>query len=92
MAEPPTSTFSAAKDGATGPEAAPLDAAWRRIGTVSHVFTHFSLDLAVWRADLDHPVTLADTWWASRSDLAGEALPTVMRKALALALDEKEQP
>ena len=92
MAEPPTSTFSAAKDGATGPEAAPLDAAWRRIGTVSHVFTHFSLDLAVWRADLDPPVTLADTWWASRSDLAGEALPTVMRKALALALDEKEQP
>ena len=50
-----------------------------------HVFTHFALTLAVYRAHL--PVVpdaaLAGRFLRDRDALAGEALPTLMRKGLA---------
>ncbi len=64
---------------------APAKADWTPSGTVRHVFTHFALTLAVYRAHL--PVVpdavLAGRFLRDRDALAGEALPTLMRKGLA---------
>ena len=84
MAEPPTSDWRAGQDGAVGAAAAPFPADWAQKGAVTHVFTHFTLTLEVWQADLDRdPGT--DGWWSGANRLAGEALPTLMKKAIALA-------
>ena len=53
-----------------------------RIGTVRHVFTHFSLDLSVeWR---DEPVD--GGWWEPLGTIEEAGLPTVFLKAARLAL------
>lgn len=52
---------------------------------VAHVFTHFRLELAIHEAK--PPRKLAPGYvWAKKESLAGEALPSVMRKAVAAAL------
>lgn len=70
----------------------PLRAEWRALpGKVTHTFTHFHLELEVWRA-----VSIADGEvledgdyrWTAREDLSGEALPTVMRKVVAHVLKD----
>ncbi|MGQ0484431.1 MAG: A/G-specific adenine glycosylase [Hyphomicrobiales bacterium] len=70
--------------------AAPLAAAWRKLsGRVEHTFTHFHLELSVLKSatiEPGEPRTDAGYRWVPRADLAGEALPTVMRKVVALAL------
>jgi A/G-specific adenine glycosylase len=62
--------------------------AWRRVaGVVRHVFTHFPLELSVYAAEL--PATTpapAGSRWVALAALAGEALPSVMRKVVAHAL------
>jgi A/G-specific adenine glycosylase len=64
---------------------APLRADWRPIsGIVRHTFTHFDLDLAVYRAD-GFPAAAAGAWYP-REALPAEALPSVMRKVLAHGL------
>jgi A/G-specific adenine glycosylase len=65
-----------------------LKVSWRRIpGVVTHVFTHFPLELTVLRADLPlSAVAPEGMHWIGRDDIAGAALPTVMRKVLAHAL------
>jgi len=63
---------------------------WRRVpGVVTHTFTHFPLELIVLRASLPKS-TLAPQGmrWIGRQDIAGAALPSVMRKVLAHALAE----
>ena len=75
------------------PEAeAPLAARWRVLpGTVAHTFTHFHLELTVWRAETVQDGELredGDYRWTARRDLSGEALPTVMRKVVAHVLGE----
>jgi len=63
---------------------------WHRApGVVTHVFTHFPLELVVLRAYLPKSATApAGTHWIAREDIAGAALPSVMRKVLAHALAE----
>ncbi len=63
--------------------------AWRRIpGVVRHVFTHFPLELTVYRAELPARTPApAGMRWVALSGLSGEALPSVMRKVVAHALD-----
>jgi A/G-specific adenine glycosylase len=76
-------------EGALG--AAPFPAAqWRRLpGLVRHVFTHFPLELTVYYAEVPRTAKAPKgTRWVARADLAGEALPTVMRKVLAHALED----
>lgn len=86
MAGPPTTDWTARQDGATGPDAAPFPADWRPSGTISHVFTHFELRLDVFLARVpDRPAPHA-MFWSSHQDLPGEALPTVMKKAIEAAL------
>ncbi len=60
--------------------AAPVAAAWRPAGEIRHVFTHFALTLAVYRAEGDW----ADAIWTRRTDL--EAMPSVFLKAAKKAL------
>ena len=64
-------------------------AKWKRVpGVVRHVFTHFPLELAVFRATVARPTkALKDARWAPVEGLAGEALPNVMRKVIVHALD-----
>jgi len=88
MAEPPTSAWSARQDGETGPDAAPFPAAWRPAGAIVHVFTHFELTLDVWRADVGDAPAPEGAWWFAPRALAGEALPTVMKKAIAAAVPD----
>ena len=67
---------------------------WREIppsanalGTVRHVFTHFSLDLHV----LSKAEPVAQGWWHPIADLANAGLPTLYRKAAELALGRHDQ-
>ncbi len=60
---------------------------WRRIpGLVRHVFTHFPLELSVYAADLPAR-TLAPLGmrWVGLDHVAGEALPSLMRKVISHA-------
>jgi A/G-specific adenine glycosylase len=61
--------------------------AWRRLaGTVSHSFTHFPLELVVFVARLPNSAAAPDGMhWLAPEDIAGAALPTLMRKVLAHA-------
>lgn len=96
MTEVPTTQWSADFDEGTALDDAPRfgstdcrAVAWRRLpGVVRHVFTHFPLELSVYLAEL--PVrtpALAGTRWVALEELAGEALPSVMRKVVAHALE-----
>jgi A/G-specific adenine glycosylase len=87
MTEVPGSEWSADFDLASALDAAPFAADWRLLpGRVVHVFTHFRLELAVFRAEIparqDAP---AGAWWSPATAVAGEALPTVFRKVVEAA-------
>lgn len=65
---------------------APLDAKWTRTGKrIEHTFTHFHLELDIWstRVSADALVAGGSTRWVHKSELDGEALPSVMRKIVA---------
>jgi A/G-specific adenine glycosylase len=72
----------------TARKVSPLKVSWQQVpGVVTHVFTHFQLELIVLRADLPQSAVAPDgTRWIGSDDIAGAALPTVMRKVLAHAL------
>jgi len=64
---------------------------WRRVaGVVSHAFTHFPLVLTVYAARIpkDTPPP-PGARWVRIDELAGEALPSLMRKVVAHALDSE---
>jgi A/G-specific adenine glycosylase len=92
MMEVPSTEWSPAQPESLGHHA-PLKARWRRVpGLVEHTFTHFHLELEVMKADrLEDgvPAGDGDFKWVPLSDLAGEALPTVMRKIVALVLKHR---
>lgn len=92
MSEVPTTGWTARQDGDCGPQAAPFEADWTSTGTIVHVFTHFELRLDVYRADVESPDPIAGGWWTPESDLAGEALPTVMKKAITSAIATAFKP
>jgi A/G-specific adenine glycosylase len=60
---------------------------WRRIdGMVRHTFSHFPLELAVYRITVPTRTKApVGTRWTAIIELESEALPTVMRKVLAHA-------
>jgi A/G-specific adenine glycosylase len=75
--------------------AAPVRADWWQVpGGVTHIFTHFRLELTVYRAVVSAECEL--TFWADaprcrwvpRRALGAQALPSVMRKVIAHALKE----
>ncbi|WP_041375607.1 A/G-specific adenine glycosylase [Polymorphum gilvum] len=85
MAEVPGTPWSETFDPSSAAGLAPFPAGWRvQPAPVRHIFTHFHLELSVLVADLAEPLPLPDAhWWSAPGELAGEALPTVMRKVVA---------
>ena len=71
---------------------APIAAQWKTLpGVVTHTFTHFHLELTVVKAEaVEHDAV--EGRWVAAEDLAGEALPTVMRKIVAHVLGEGPKP
>jgi len=67
---------------------APFDADWhKRAGIVRHGFTHFELEIEVYTAAIAQRPKFAGQW-IPQDSLHAVALPTVMRKIVAHALDE----
>ena len=67
---------------------APIQADWRRLSAaVVHVFTHFRLELNVYCTRVGAMEQAPPgCWWAPAETLAGEALPSVMKKVIEAAL------
>ncbi|MGH6791104.1 MAG: A/G-specific adenine glycosylase [Pseudolabrys sp.] len=93
MTEVPNSEWRHDFDFATALAAAPKfrAAKWQKLaGVVRHVFTHFPLELTVYKVRVAKEAKApSGARWISVRKLANEALPTVMRKVLAHALDEE---
>ncbi|GAA0592027.1 A/G-specific adenine glycosylase [Paenochrobactrum glaciei] len=85
MAEVPGSVWNSRIDGSTDLTAAPFASDWRNAGVITHIFTHFELHLTVYHATGADKRQVNDGWWSAPDMLAGEALPTVMKKAIAAA-------
>lgn len=86
MSVVPSTQWSARQDGAINATAAPVQADWASVGSVRHTFTHFDLELTVWISQCDQ--TLGEGWWSAPDDIHGEALPSLMKKVIAKALDK----
>ena len=85
MTEVPTTDWTHDFDQAAARTLAPLArAAWQRVpGVVTHVFTHFPLELVVYRARVAAKARAPKGMrWVAASELAGEAFPNLMRKVL----------
>src|SRR3954463_1143992 len=92
MTEVPGSEWLAGQDDKAALKQAPAlkgVARWhRKAGVVTHVFTHFPLELVVYTAKLAVRSRAPEGMrWVPIATLAGEALPNVMRKAIAHGLD-----
>jgi A/G-specific adenine glycosylase len=93
MTEVPGSHWLAAQDDEAARQQAPRlkgVARWhRKAGVVSHVFTHFPLQLVVYTANAPSRARAPDGMrWVGIATLKGEALPNVMRKVIAHGLGE----
>ncbi|MBR0718271.1 A/G-specific adenine glycosylase [Bradyrhizobium liaoningense] len=91
MTEVPGSDWLAGQDDKAAKTQAPDIkgiARWqRKVGVVTHVFTHFPLELVVYTAKVDGRTRApAGMRWVPIATLADEALPNVMRKVIAHAL------
>ena len=87
MSEIPSGDWSLHRDGAMGIDAAPIKAGWKNAGTLRHAFTHFSLEMKVYCCVSQNPPTI-EGWWVAKESVMDEALPSLMKKAIRLALVE----
>ncbi len=92
MTEVPGSDWLAGQDDATARKQAPelkgLSRWQRKLGVVTHVFTHFPLELVVYTVKAEARTRAPKGMrWVPVATLADEALPNVMRKVIAHALD-----
>jgi len=93
MTEVPGSDWRAAQDDKAALKQAPTlkgAARWhRKAGIVTHVFTHFPLELAVYTASVPARARPPEGMrWVPIATLRDEALPNVMRKVIAHGLGE----
>lgn len=72
----------------TGMELAPFVAQWQPSGSITHIFTHFELRLNIYKAEVAAMPPSNNGWWVAADKLGGEALPTVMKKAISAALPD----
>jgi A/G-specific adenine glycosylase len=91
MTEVPTSDWLASHDDAAAAKQSPAVkgvARWhRKAGVVTHVFTHFPLELVVYTARAAARTKAPEGMrWVKIATLADEALPNVMRKVVAHGL------
>ena len=90
MEVPSTAWIEGEQPGKLSLASAPVTAEWWPVpGTVVHTFTHFRLEMTVYRAIVPNDAALtfwADSdrcRWVHRRDLDTAALPSVMRKLIA---------
>lgn len=93
MTEVPNSDWLAGQDDETSLKQAPVLtglARWhRKAGVVTHVFTHFPLELVVYTVSVPSRAKAPDgARWVSIATLEDEAFPNVMRKVIAHGLSE----
>lgn len=92
MTEVPTTDWTSNQDGASDVSAAPLPTDWEDVGMVRHTFTHFHLELIVFKSTsgLIHLPTkamlAANGRWSNIENLENEALPNLMKKVISKAL------
>jgi A/G-specific adenine glycosylase len=66
---------------------APFNSSWKKIsGVVEHTFTHFHLELTVWKTTTEVPQLKSH--FVPPNELAGEALPSLMRKVAQRMLSD----
>jgi A/G-specific adenine glycosylase len=92
MTEVPGSDWLTAQDDKAALKQAPVlksATRWhRKAGLVTHVFTHFPLELVVYTATVPARTRAPEGMrWVPIATLAGEALPNVMRKVVAHGLN-----
>jgi A/G-specific adenine glycosylase len=92
MTEVPGSDWLAGQDDKAALQQAPALKSvtkWhRKAGVVTHVFTHFPLELVIYTAKVAARTRAPEGMrWVPVATLAGEALPNVMRKAIAHGLN-----
>ncbi|OHV85614.1 A/G-specific adenine glycosylase [Ensifer sp. LCM 4579] len=92
MTEVPGTDWSARRDGETSVDGRPFVAPWESCGTITHVFTHFELRLCVYRASVAEAPPAIGGWWEPIASLKKQALPTVMKKAIAQAIPHAFKP
>jgi A/G-specific adenine glycosylase len=93
MTEVPNSSWLAAQEDKAALKQAPAlkdVARWhRKAGVVTHVFTHFPLQLVVYTANVPARTRAPEGMrWVPIATLRDEALPNVMRKAIAHGLGD----
>ena len=91
MTEVPTSDWLPGQDDAAARKQAPelkgMSRWHRKAGVVTHVFTHFPLELVVYAAHRSRAHRAPEGMrWVPIATLDGEALPNVMRKVIAHGL------
>lgn len=94
MSEVPTTDWRADFDLARALAEAPAYATgWRKLpGVVTHTFTHFPLELTVYAGRVPSDTSArADARFVPIGELANEALPNVMRKVIAHAIERSER-
>jgi A/G-specific adenine glycosylase len=96
---PSTPWLESAASRAPAHQYAPLKAKWRKLlGLVQHTFTHFHLELSVYRAEVGSAPALARgasperCRWLEPRDLHDAALPSLMRKVLLHASVPQGRP
>lgn len=87
MTEVPTTEWTKDFEDDTALANVPVKARWHRVpGVVTHVFTHFPLELSVYMANVPASAQApAGMRWVPLSGIPGEALPNVVRKVIAHA-------
>jgi A/G-specific adenine glycosylase len=93
MTEVPNSSWLAAQADKAALQQAPelkgITRWHRKAGVVTHVFTHFPLQLVIYTASVPARTRAPEGMrWVPIATLADEALPNVMRKAIAHGLGE----
>jgi A/G-specific adenine glycosylase len=93
MTEVPGSEWTAAQEDlaalAQAPKLSGVKRWHRKAGVVTHVFTHFPLELVVYTARVPARTRApSDMRWVPIATLAEEALPNVMRKVIAHGLGD----
>ena len=100
MTEVPTTAWLADFDDSTALEGAPTlttksakPATWQRVpGIVRHVFTHFPLELVVFKTAVPASAAAPQGMrWVAAGELSDQALPSLMRKVIAHALGDSHR-
>jgi A/G-specific adenine glycosylase len=94
MTEVPTSEWAAAQDDKDAlkqsPKVTGVSRWHRKVGVVTHVFTHFPLELVVYTTSVPARTKAPDSMrWVKIETLADEALPNVMRKVIAYGIGKE---